>query len=47
MGEQTKADVVSIRISDGDRVDIEGLSLEAVYTPGHTDDSYSYIMGHS
>jgi sulfur dioxygenase len=44
MGEQTKADVVSIRISDGDRVDIEGLSLEALYTPGHTDDSYSYIL---
>ncbi len=44
MGEQSKADVVSIRVSDGDRVDIEGLSLEALYTPGHTDDSYSYIL---
>jgi len=44
MGEQTKAEVVSIRVGDGDRVDIEGLSLEALYTPGHTDDSYSYIM---
>jgi sulfur dioxygenase len=44
MGEQTKADVVSIRVADGDRVDIEGLSLEAIYTPGHTDDSYSYIL---
>jgi glyoxylase-like metal-dependent hydrolase (beta-lactamase superfamily II)/rhodanese-related sulfurtransferase len=44
MGEQTKADVVSIRLSDGDSVEIEGLSLEAVYTPGHTDDSYSFIM---
>jgi len=44
MGEQTKADVVSIRVGDGDRVGIEGLSLEALYTPGHTDDSYSYIM---
>ncbi len=44
MGEQSKAEVVSMRISDGDRVEIEGLSLEAVYTPGHTDDSYSFIM---
>jgi len=44
MGEQTKAEVVSIRVADGDRVDIEGLSLEAIYTPGHTDDSYSFIM---
>ena len=44
MGEQTKADVVSIRVSDGDRVDIEGLSLDVAYTPGHTDDSYSFLM---
>lgn len=44
MGEQTKADVVSIRVADGDTVGIQGLSLEALYTPGHTDDSYSFIM---
>src|SRR5215813_3133903 len=44
MGAQTKADVVSIRVGDGDRVGIEGLTLEALYTPGHTDDSYSFLM---
>jgi sulfur dioxygenase len=44
MGEQTKADVVSIRVTDGNRVEIEGLSLDVAYTPGHTDDSYSYLM---
>jgi sulfur dioxygenase len=44
MGEQSKADVVSMRVADGDQVDIEGLSLDVVYTPGHTDDSYSFIM---
>jgi glyoxylase-like metal-dependent hydrolase (beta-lactamase superfamily II)/rhodanese-related sulfurtransferase len=44
MGEQTKADVVSIRVGDGDKVAIEGLSLDVLYTPGHTDDSYSFIM---
>ena len=44
MGEQSKAEVVSMRVTDGDKVEIEGLSLEAVYTPGHTDDSYSFIM---
>ena len=44
MGEQTKADVVSMRVSDGDTVDIEGLQLGVIYTPGHTDDSYSFTL---
>jgi sulfur dioxygenase len=44
MGEQTKADVVSIRLTDGDKLTIEGLSLDVLYTPGHTDDSYSFVM---
>jgi glyoxylase-like metal-dependent hydrolase (beta-lactamase superfamily II)/rhodanese-related sulfurtransferase len=45
MGEQSKADVVAMRVADGDRVTIEGLRLDVMYTPGHTDDSYSYLMG--
>jgi glyoxylase-like metal-dependent hydrolase (beta-lactamase superfamily II)/rhodanese-related sulfurtransferase len=44
MGEQTQADVVSLRVADGDHIDIEGLRLEVLYTPGHTDDSYSYLF---
>jgi len=44
MGEQTHADVVSMRVTEGDRVNIEGLSLDVLYTPGHTDDSYSYLL---
>jgi glyoxylase-like metal-dependent hydrolase (beta-lactamase superfamily II)/rhodanese-related sulfurtransferase len=44
MGEQTKADVVSMRVAEGDRLTIEGMALDVLYTPGHTDDSYSFVM---
>ncbi len=45
MGEQSKVDVVSMRIADGDRLGVEGLSLDVLYTPGHTDNSYSFHFG--
>jgi sulfur dioxygenase len=45
MGEQTQADVVAMRVAEGDRIEIEGVSLDVLYTPGHTDDSYSFVMG--
>jgi glyoxylase-like metal-dependent hydrolase (beta-lactamase superfamily II)/rhodanese-related sulfurtransferase len=44
MGEQSGVDVVSMRVADGDRLRIEGLALDVIYTPGHTDDSYSYVL---
>ena len=44
MGEHTKADVVSMRLADGDMLNVEGVSLDVVYTPGHTDDSYSFVL---
>ncbi len=45
MGEQTKADVVSMRLAEGDKLSVEGLALDVLYTPGHTDNSYSFVMG--
>jgi len=44
MGEQSNVDVVSMRVSEGDALTIEGVSLDVIYTPGHTDDSYSFVM---
>ena len=44
MGENTKADVVSMRLAEGDKLTIEGVALDVLYTPGHTDDSYSFLM---
>src|SRR5207247_2226733 len=44
MGERSKVDVVSMRLSEGDKLTIEGVALDVLYTPGHTDDSYSFVM---
>src|SRR3984893_2597580 len=44
MGEQSQADVVSMRVAEGDRVEVEGVRLDVLYTPGHTDDSYSFLL---
>ena len=44
MGEQSPAEVVSMRVRDNDALTIEGLSLTALHTPGHTAESYSFLM---
>lgn len=44
MGEQSKAECVSERFRDGETLRIGSLRLRALYTPGHTDESYSLVM---
>ena len=44
MGEQTRADCVSRGVVDGEQIDVDGLSLQAIFTPGHTNESYSLVM---
>jgi glyoxylase-like metal-dependent hydrolase (beta-lactamase superfamily II) len=44
MGRHSKVDVVSMRVDEGDRIEIDGIALGVLYTPGHTDDSYCFRM---
>jgi len=44
MGEQTRAECVTETFRDGDVLDVDGVRVEAIHTPGHTDDSYSFRL---
>tara|TARA_A100001035_G_C27608060_1_gene419618 strand:- start:25 stop:717 length:693 start_codon:yes stop_codon:yes gene_type:complete len=44
MGEHSKSEVIDLKIKDNEKIEIENIKLEAIYTPGHTDCSYSYLM---
>ena len=44
MGDKTPAEIVSIKVKDQEDIIIDNLKLKAIYTPGHTDCSYSYLM---
>ena len=44
MGEKSKSEVIDLKIKDGEKIEIENIKLQAIYTPGHTDCSYSYLM---
>ncbi len=44
MGENSKSEVIDVKLKDEENVNIENIELKAIYTPGHTDCSYSYVM---
>ena len=44
MGEKSKSEVIDLMIKDGEKIEIENIKLQTIYTPGHTDCSYSYLM---
>lgn len=44
MGEQSKADCVSETIRDGQTLNVDGIRLRGLSTPGHTSESFSFVM---
>ena len=44
MGEQSPSEVVNIKVKDNEKIKIENIELTSMYTPGHTDCSYSFLM---
>ena len=44
MGDHTPADSVEIKVKDGEHIKLDQLELRAIYTPGHTSDSFSFLM---
>jgi len=44
MGEKSKSEVIDIRVKDNEKIKIEDIELMSMYTPGHTDCSYSFLM---
>jgi len=44
MGENTPANSVEIKVKDEEIIKLDDLKIRALYTPGHTSDSYSFLM---
>ena len=44
MGDHSPAEAVEIRVKDDELIKLDNLKIRAIYTPGHTSDSYSYLM---
>jgi len=45
MGEFTQAQCVSESVREGEVLNVDGIRLKALYTPGHTDESFSFVLG--
>ena len=44
MGEHSSSEVIDIHVKDNEKIKIENIQLISIYTPGHTDCSYSFLM---
>ena len=44
MGEHTPSTTVEIKVKNDEIIYVDNLKIRAIYTPGHTKDSYSFLM---
>jgi len=44
MGDKSSADVVTMRVADEGKIKLDGIELQALYTPGHTSECFSFLM---
>ena len=44
MGEHTPSNAVEIKVKDNETIYVDKLEIKVIYTPGHTKDSYSFLM---
>jgi|TARA_B110000967_G_scaffold187500_1_gene209469 sulfur dioxygenase len=44
MGEHTQSDALEIKVKDDEIIKIDQLEIKTMHTPGHTSDSYSFLM---
>ena len=44
MGDHTPAESVEIKVKDDEYINLDNIKIRAMYTPGHTSDSYSFLM---
>lgn len=44
MGDRTRAECVDLRLAEDEKLDVDGIKLRAIFTPGHTDESMSFVM---
>ena len=44
MGDKTPIDIISMKVKDEEEINIDGIKLKALHTPGHTIESFSFAM---
>ena len=47
MGEHTPADAVEIKVKDDEVIYLDQIKIRALFTPGHTSDSYCFLMNNN